>query len=159
MSFFLGVEPMLSISISDPEAIAMVRKRCRALSRVLGASHPYKVGEKLLAVVDPSGKRRPFASLTVKTLRPMRSHEMTEELAKAEGYSSLDGWRASMVSRYGSSAAEDGFSFFRIGVDVDKMLTEKLNAGKDSSEPSKAEEIYRIEPAEDGSTGVSRSGR
>ncbi len=116
---------MLSVTLTNAEAISLVRKRCRAFSRK-SPTCPYEIGTKIVARVSTDSQLLPYAELTVKTIRPMKVSEMTEEMAKAEGFSSIDGWKLQLSSLYGSGAAQPDATFFRVGFDVEKMLTEKL---------------------------------
>ena len=114
---------MLGLTLTDAEAISLVRKRCNAVSRRMNTC-PYEIGTKIVARVNTGGEMLPYAELTVKTIRPMKVSDMTEDLAKKEGFSGLEGWRANHAKLYGAANAES--PIFRIGFDVEKMLTEKL---------------------------------
>jgi hypothetical protein len=118
-----GESVMLAITLTDAEAISLVRKRCKAVSRRMG-SCPYEIGTKIVARVNAEGDLSPYAELTVKTIRPMTVGQMTADLAKGEGFSGLEGWTANHAKLYGPPNAET--QIFRIGFDVEKMLTEKL---------------------------------
>lgn len=114
---------MLAITLTDAEAFGLVRKRCKALTRRM-ATAPYEIGTQVVARVSADGgKPKPFAVLTVKTVRAMVGKDMTEEMAKAEGFSGLPAWAANQSKLYGSPNT-DNISLFRIGFDVDKMLTQ-----------------------------------
>jgi len=120
-----GEVPMLSVTLTNVEAISLVRKRCKAFSRK-APKCPYEIGNKIVARVETEGQLLPYAELTIKTIRPMKMSEMTLEMAKAEGFSSVEGWRVHFSGLYGATSVAPDATFFRVGFDVEKMLTEKL---------------------------------
>lgn len=116
---------MLAITLTDAEAYGVLRKRCRALSRRM-VNCPYEIGSTIVARVREGEGTRPYALLTVKTVRPMTVGEVTEDLAKGEGFSGLPAWLINQNSLYG--AGSDSVSIVRIGFDVERMLTEAQQA-------------------------------
>jgi hypothetical protein len=118
-----GETVMLGLTLTNAEAISLVRKRCSAVSRRMNTC-PYEIGTKIVARVDAEGEMMPYAELTVKTIRPMKVKDMTVDLAKGEGFSGIEGWKMNYAKMYGS--ATDESTIIRIGFDVEKMLTEKL---------------------------------
>lgn len=122
---------MVGITLTSAEAISIVRKRCKSVTRRM-AKCPYEIGSKSVARVDSEGKILPYAELTIKTVRVIKLKDITLEMAKADGFSSVEGMKLNLVKLYGS--VEDEAELTRIGFDVDKMLTEKekekSNAGE-----------------------------
>lgn len=123
---------MLAITLTETEAYSIVRRRCNALSRRMVAC-PYEVGSTIVARVREGENTRPYALLTVKTIRPMTVGEMTEQLAGGEGFSGLPAWGLNQAKIYGGDAGSSGVSIVRIGFDVEKMLTEADNVGSNTS--------------------------
>lgn len=121
---------MLAITLTDAEAYGLLRKRCRAVSRRM-VNCPYEIGSTIVARVKDGDGTRPYAALTVKTIRPMTVGEVTEDIAKGEGFSGLPAWTINQNTLYGSSEA--GMGIVRIGFDVERMLTEAQNVGQDTS--------------------------
>ncbi len=112
---------MLAITLTDTEAFGLLRKRCKALSRRM-VNCPYEIGSTIVARVREGENTRPYALLTVKTVRAMTVGEITEDLAKGEGFSGLPAWTINQTSLYGVGSAD--VSIVRIGFDVERMLTE-----------------------------------
>lgn len=123
---------MLAITLTEAEAYSIVRRRCKALSRRMIAC-PYEIGSQIVARVRDGENTRPYALLTVKTIRPMTVGEVTEQLAIGEGFSGLPAWGLNQAKIYGGDAGSKGVSIVRIGFDVEKMLTEADNVGSDTS--------------------------
>jgi len=122
---------MLAITLTETEAYSIVRRRCKALSRRMVAC-PYEVGTQIVARVREGENTRPYALLTVKTVRPMTVGEVTDTLATLEGFSGLPAWGLNQAKIYGGDAGSSGISIVRIGFDVDKMLTEADNVGSNN---------------------------
>ena len=119
---FGGEVPMLAITLTEAEAYGVVKKKCSALSRRL-VQCPYEIGTQVVARVKGDGNAtKPFAVLTVKTVRAIAGGQVTEELAKGEGFSGLPAWEANQSKLYGSKTTP-AMSLYRIGFDVEKMLT------------------------------------
>ena len=117
-----GEVPMLAITLTDAEAYGVVKKKCSALSRRL-VQCPYEIGTQVVARVKGEGDAaKPFAVLTVKTVRAITGEHVTEELAKGEGFSGLPAWEANQRKLYGSGTTP-AISLYRIGFDLEKMLT------------------------------------
>lgn len=108
-----------SILLTDAEVNAIIRKRCDAVSR-RGLS-PFDPAEQIAAVVGSERER--FAELTVRSVRPVTLNEVTLDMAKAEGFSSVEGWRQNQVSLYGSASADT--PMYRITFNVERLFTEK----------------------------------
>jgi hypothetical protein len=125
-----GEVPMLAITLTEAEAFGVLRKRCRAVSRRM-VNCPYEIGSTIVARVREGEGTRPYAVLTVKTIRPMTADQMTEELAKGEGFSGLPAWTINQAALYGAGLGD--VSIVRIGFDVERMLTEAQNVGQDTS--------------------------
>ncbi len=120
---------MLAITLTDAEAYGVLRKRCKALSRRM-VNCPYEIGSTIVARVREGDGTRPYALLTVKTIRAMTAGEITEDLAKAEGFSGLPAWTINQTGLYGAALAD--VSIVRIGFDVERMLTEQSQAEVDN---------------------------
>ena len=116
---------MLAITLTDAEAYGVLRKRCKAVSRRM-VNCPYEIGSTIVARVREGEGTRPYAVLTVKTVRSMTVDALTEELAKGEGFSGLPAWGINQNSLYGASNGST--AIVRIGFDVERMLTEAQNA-------------------------------
>ncbi len=128
---------MLAITLTDAEAYGVLRKRCKAVSRRM-VNCPYEIGNTIVARVREGEGTRPYAVLTVKTIRPMTVGAMTEDLAKGEGFSGLPAWTINQNTLYGASASDA--ATVRIGFDVERMLTEQqAEAGNVGSNTSGAE--------------------
>lgn len=112
---------MLAITLTDAEAFSVLRKRCKALSRRM-VNCPYEIGSTIVARVREGEGTRPYALLTVKTVRAMTAGEVTEDLAKSEGFSGLPAWTINQSGLYGAGSGD--VSIVRIGFDVERMLTE-----------------------------------
>ena len=123
---------MLAITLTDAEAYSIVRRRCKALSRRMVAC-PYEIGSTIVARVREGETTRPYALLTVKTIRSMTVGEVTETLAVSEGFSGLPAWGLNQAKIYGGDAGSSGVAVVRIGFDVEKMLTEADNVGSNNS--------------------------
>ena len=121
---------MLAITLTDAEAYGVLRKRCKALSRRM-VNCPYEIGSTIVARVREGEGTRPYALLTVKTIRAMTIGEVTEDLAKGEGFSGLPAWTINQTSLYGEGGSDT--ATVRIGFDVERMLTEAQNVGQDTS--------------------------
>lgn len=113
---------MIGITLTNAEAISIVRKRCKSVTRRM-AKCPYEIGSKAVARVDSEGKILPYAELTIKTIRTILLKDITLDMAKADGFSSVEGLKLNLMKMYGSIDANA--EVVRIGFDVDKMLTEK----------------------------------
>ena len=120
---------MIGITLTNAEAISIVRKRCKSVTRRM-AKCPYEIGSKAVARVDTAGKVLPYAELTIKTVRVISLKDITLDMAKSDGFSSIEAMKLNLVKLYGP--IDDSAELTRIGFDVDKMLTEKEkpNAGE-----------------------------
>lgn len=113
---------MIGITLTGAEAIGIVRKRCKSVTRRMSKC-PYEIGTKAVARVESEGEILPYAELTIKTVRPIMLKDITIDMAKADGFSSVEGLKLNLLKLYGSIDASA--EVVRIGFDVDKMLTEK----------------------------------
>jgi hypothetical protein len=118
-----GEVPMLAITLTEAEAYGVVKKKCSALSRRL-VQCPYEIGTQVVArVKGDADAAKPFAVLTVKTVRAITGQQVTDELAKGEGFSGLPAWESNQTKLYGGKTTP-AMSLYRIGFDVEKMLTD-----------------------------------
>ncbi len=112
-----------TILLTDAEVNSIIRKRCDAVSR-RGIAQ-FDVAEQVVAVVGDERSR--FAEITIRSVRPITAKDVTGDMAKAEGFSGLEGWKLNQAKLYGSPVDA---VMYRITFNVERIFVEEeANAG------------------------------
>lgn len=114
---------MKTILLTDAEVNSIIRKRCEAVSR-RGVAQ-FDAAEQIVAVVGPDRTR--FAEITIRSVRPITAKDVTDDMAKAEGFSGIEGWKLNQAKLYGQPV---NVAMYRITFNVERLFVEEeANAG------------------------------
>ena len=132
----LSLAGVHKLKTNDVETMRIMHKKADALLRYFPSGVcPYEPKQKIRLMSISNGKRLPYASVTVRSIRPVTQKDYHGNNAlswiNAEGFSHYSSWNTNLEKNYAAGTLKSISGLFRITFNIDSLEIHKKEERKE----------------------------